>query len=87
MDAVPAATNAKARASPSTMIRALTVRTVPAQADAWRPRPFTKLDFGHFWRVDVGAQGGEANDAVDWQRFRQETPPCRTCPPASPRSL
>jgi integrase len=40
-----------------------------------------------FLASDVGAQGGEANDAVDWQRFRQETPPCRICPPASPRSL
>jgi hypothetical protein len=36
---------------------------------------------------ELGARGGEANDAVDWQRFRQETPPCRICPPASPRSL
>ena len=25
-----------------------------------------------FLAGDVGAQGGEANDAVDWQRFRQE---------------
>jgi hypothetical protein len=40
-----------------------------------------------FLAGDVGAQGGEANDAVAWQRFRQETPPCRICPPASPRSL
>ena len=29
----------------------------------------------------------EANDAVGWRSFRQETPPCCTCPPASPRSL
>jgi hypothetical protein len=35
----------------------------------------------------LGAKGGEANDAVIWQRFRQETPPCCTCPPASPRSF
>jgi hypothetical protein len=36
---------------------------------------------------DLGARGGEANDALGWRSFRQETPPCRTYPPASPRSL
>src|SRR5688500_1997991 len=67
--------------------RVLSDRSTPDLHSAWCSREASLARVWPCLTGDVRARGGEANDAVGWRSFRQETPPCCTCPPASPRSL